>query len=158
MSYTFWHAKGDDAPIRIPAIGLDLFVRLPASASGGDMEVIECINAPGFGPPLHRHAQTEVFRVLEGRYLYECDGTRFVANTGEVVCIPGGAVHAFCNLTDAPARQIISILPKMDAYGFFTGLGEILANGVPSPDEMNRFALDWQVEFLGPPIKPDGPA
>ena len=88
MSISFVHSKGVDAPIAIPAIGLDLFVRMPPAASGGAFSIIETINAPGKGPPRHRHPEAEIFRVLEGRYLYEMDGRRFHAETGDVVSIP----------------------------------------------------------------------
>jgi quercetin dioxygenase-like cupin family protein len=100
MSISFVHSKGADAPITIPAIGLDLFVRVAPDASGGAFSIIETINAPGKGPPRHRHREAEIFRVLEGRYLYEMDGRRFFAETGDVVSIPGGAEHGFVNVTD----------------------------------------------------------
>ena len=80
-AFEFWRSCGA-APISIPAIGLDLFVRLPPAASGGALTVIETVNAPGFGPPRHRHPEAEVFRVLEGQYLYEVDGQRFRAEAG----------------------------------------------------------------------------
>jgi quercetin dioxygenase-like cupin family protein len=64
--------------VKIPAIGLELAVRLPHDASGGALTVFETVNAPGFGLPLHRHTEAEVFRVMEGEYLYEVDGKRFV--------------------------------------------------------------------------------
>jgi quercetin dioxygenase-like cupin family protein len=108
MSISFVHSKGADAPITIPAIGLDLFVRMTPAASGGAFSIIETINAPGKGPPRHRHREAEIFRVLEGRYLYEMDGRRFFAETGDVVSIPGGSEHGFVNVTDRPARQYIS--------------------------------------------------
>jgi hypothetical protein len=53
MSISFVHSKGADAPITIPAIGLDLFVRMAPAASGGAFSIIETINAPGKGPPRH---------------------------------------------------------------------------------------------------------
>ena len=105
MSISFVHSRGTEPPIKIPAMGLDLFVRLPPVMSGGEFCLIETINAPGKGPPMHRHRQAEIFRVIEGRYLYSVDGRRFFANVGDVVSIPGGAVHGFVNVTDAPARQ-----------------------------------------------------
>jgi len=40
------------------------------------MRIIETEIASGFGPPLHQRPETETFRVLEGRYLGEIDGTR----------------------------------------------------------------------------------
>jgi hypothetical protein len=49
MSISFVHSKGADAPITIPAIGLDLFVRMAPAASGGAFSIIETFNAPGKG-------------------------------------------------------------------------------------------------------------
>ena len=77
MTFDFWHSRHDEPLIAVPAIGLELRVTLPGTAAGGAMEVIETVNRPGFGPPLHRHPETEVFRVLAGRYLFEVDGRRF---------------------------------------------------------------------------------
>lgn len=153
MAFSFWRSRGDEAPITIPAIGLDLFVRLPPSSNGGMMTVIETINAPGFGPPRHRHNEVEVFRVLEGRYLYEVDGKRFHAEVGDLVTVPGGAEHGFVNITDRPARQLIMILPGLDAARFFTELGGVMKDGLPDQQMLNNFGRRWAVEFLGPPVK-----
>jgi quercetin dioxygenase-like cupin family protein len=136
----------------VPAIGLSLRVTVPPAVSGGEMTAIETTNLPGFGPPLHRHPETEAFRVLDGRYLYECDGNRFEVGEGDVVCIPGGAAHAFVNITDKPARQFIVILPGLDAVTFFTGLGDAFRDGVPDRVRLNEFGKRWNVEFLGPPL------
>jgi quercetin dioxygenase-like cupin family protein len=153
MPFQFFHSNNDDlSVVKIPAIGLELAVRLPPKASGGAITVIETTNAPGFGPPLHRHTETEVFRVLEGRYLFEVDGQRFEAGAGEVLSVPGGAAHAFVNITDKPARQFIMILPAMDAQSFFLGLGEIMGKGKSDQRELNAFGKAWGVEFLGPPL------
>ncbi|MBN9019181.1 MAG: cupin domain-containing protein [Rhizobiales bacterium] len=155
MTITFLHSKGTELPIKIPAIGLDLFVRMPPAASGGAFCFIETINSPGFGPPRHRHPEAEIFRVIEGRYLYEADGRRFYAEAGDVVCIPGGVEHGFVNVTDAPARQYILMTPALDAATFFTELGGVMHNGLPDTDALNAFGIKWQVEFLGPPVKRD---
>jgi quercetin dioxygenase-like cupin family protein len=154
MAFSFWRSLGGESPISIPAIGLDLFVRMPPALSEGTMTVIETINAPGFGPPRHRHNEVEVFRVLEGRYLYEVDGKRFHADVGDLVTVPGGAEHGFCNITSRPARQLIMILPGLDAGRFFTELGSVMKDGIPDQQALNEFGRRWQVEFLGPPVKP----
>lgn len=153
MSVSFLYSRGDEPPIRIPAIGLDLFVRLPAATSGGAFCFIETINAPGAGPPRHRHREAEIFRVLEGRYLYEVDGRRFFAEAGDVVSIPGGAAHGFVNVTDAPARQYILMAPALDAVAFFTELAGVMRDGLPDTAALNAFGAKWQVEFLGPPVR-----
>jgi quercetin dioxygenase-like cupin family protein len=139
MSISFVHSKGADPPIAIPAIGLDLFVRMAPAASSGAFSIIETINAPGKGPR-HRHPEAEIFRVLEGRYVYEMDGRRFYAETGDVVSIPGGAEHGFVNVTDKPARQFILIVPALDAAAFFTELAGVMRNGVPGKAALNHSA------------------
>jgi uncharacterized cupin superfamily protein len=116
------------------------------------LTVFETVNAAGFGPPLHRHRETEVFRVLEGRYLYEVDGRRFYAAAGDLVSVPGGAVHTFTNVSDRPSRQLVMMLPAMDAIGFFSGLGRLMAAGRPDMAALNIYGSPWSVEFLGPPI------
>jgi quercetin dioxygenase-like cupin family protein len=151
--FDVWHSRYDEKPILIPAIGLDLRVRMPKTAAAGEFEIIETTNAPGFGPPLHRHPETEIFRVLEGRYQYEVDGRRFYAEAGDVISVPGGTPHTFVNATNAPARQLIIIVPGLDATAFFTELGAVMKDGVPDKAALNLFGQKWNVEFLGPPIR-----
>ena len=153
MSFTFQHSRADEPSIEVPAIGLTLRVPLPPQASDGAVTAIETVNLPGYGPPLHRHAETEIFRVLEGRYLFECDGRRFEAGAGDVVTIPGGTAHAFVNITDKPARQFILIVPGLDAVAFFTGLAGVMKNGMPDRESLSAFGTKWGVEFLGPPLR-----
>lgn len=157
MNISFLHSRGTEPPIKIPAIGLDLFVRMPPAASAGAFCFIETINAPGKGPPRHRHHEAEIFRVIEGRYLYEADGRRFYAEAGDVVSIPGGVEHGFVNVTDKPARQYILMAPALDAAAFFTELAETMRDGLPDTDALNAFGVKWGVEFLGPPVSAHEP-
>jgi quercetin dioxygenase-like cupin family protein len=153
VSFQFIHTAGDHLPaLKIPALGLELTVKLRPEISGEALTVIETVNAPGFGPPLHRHGETEVFRVMEGRYLFEVNGQRFEAATGDIVSVPGGDAHGFVNVTDKPARQLVMILPGMDAENFFLGLGQLFASGKPDRDALAGFGKPWGVEFLGPPL------
>ena len=152
MTFSFRHSLHQEPPILIPAIGLDLRVRVPPDSTGGVLTSIETMNAPGFGPPLHRHRETEVFYVLEGQYLFEVDGQRFTANEGDVVTAPGGAAHTFVNTTDRPARQFIQILPGLDATAFFFELADVMRDGKLDRGALNAFGARWHVEFLGPPL------
>jgi len=71
----------------------------------------------------------EVFHVLAGRYLYEVDGRRFYSESADVITVPGGMAHAFVNVTDAPARQFILIMPGLDVVAFFKGLRDLTKDG-----------------------------
>ena len=153
MAFAFFQSGSErETKLDIPNLGLELTVRLPEDVSGGAMTVMETVNAPGFGPPLHRHHETEVFRVLEGRYLYEVDGRRFYVSAGDLVSVPGGAAHTFTNVSDGPSRQLVLMLPAMDAAAFFGGLGTLMAAGRPEMAALNAYGAPWGVEFLGPPI------
>ncbi len=154
MTTPFHSTAENSRIIRVPTLGLDLTVRLAPDVLGGAMTLFETTNAAGFGPPLHRHREAEVFRVLEGVYLYELDGHRFQANAGDVVCVPGGAVHAFRNISDGPSRQLVMMLPAMDAERFFLELAEVLAKPHVDRSTLNTFGAPWGVEFLGPPLAP----
>jgi quercetin dioxygenase-like cupin family protein len=159
MPFEFFQSvAGSGSKLNIPNLGLELTVRLPQEASGGALTVIETVNAPGFGPPLHRHHETEVFRVLEGKYLYEVESRRFYAAAGDLVSVPGGAAHTFTNISDGPSRQIVLMMPAMDAAAFFDGLGKLMAAGRPDMTTLNAYGAPWGVEFLGPPIHATTPA
>ena len=89
MPFEFFRSPVDDSrPLKIEALGLDLAVRVPPGVTGGELDFAETVNAPGFGPPLHRHRETEIFRVLEGRYLFQVDDKQFEAGEGDVVSVP----------------------------------------------------------------------
>jgi hypothetical protein len=44
------------------------------------------------------------------------------------------------------------IVPGLDVVAFFTGLGEMMKDGVPDKFVLNAFSKRWQIEFLGRPI------
>jgi quercetin dioxygenase-like cupin family protein len=153
VPFEILHSLAGSTPtLNIPAIGLELKIPIPRDATDGSVTILETINAPGFGPPLHRHNVTEILRVIEGEYLYEVDGKRFKAAVGDLISVPGGVAHTFTNISGIPARQLVLMLPAMDAVAFFSGLGEIMAAGRPDSSVLNAYGALWGVEFLGPPI------
>jgi mannose-6-phosphate isomerase-like protein (cupin superfamily) len=152
MTTPFRATADNNKIISVPALGLDLTILLPTGVLDGATTVFETVNAAGFGPPLHRHREAEIFRVLQGAYLYEVDGSRFHAQAGDVVCVPGGAVHAFRNVSDRPSKQLVVMLPGMDAERFFLGLADVLASAHADRSALNAFGAPWGVEFLGPPL------
>lgn len=147
MNFIFHQSAKTSSPILVPEIGLSLQVRVPGNATGGVLTAIETINAPGKGPPLHRHPEAEIFYVLEGHYLFEVDGHRFESFEGDVVTVPGGAVHAFVNVGNSPARQFIQILPALDAAEFFSGLAQVMADGKPDKSALDQFEASGKSIF-----------
>lgn len=138
--------------IRIPVLGLTVRVRLQAGPDGSPSSVIETTNAAGFGPPLHRRAESEVFEILTGRYLFEIDGRRFIARRGDLVSVPGGATRAFVNVTGTGARQQVFVQAGVDVKSFFIELREALEVDAHRLTQLRCFGERWGVEFLGPPL------
>jgi quercetin dioxygenase-like cupin family protein len=153
MKPDFFHIQTAGIPIAIPSIGLSMQVRIPSASTGGALTLIETTNAPGYGQPVHRHRETEVFHVLQGHYLFEVDGKRFTASTGDTVVVPGGAVHGFVNIDDEPSKQLVLISPGLDATEFFNELGRLMAHGKVDANARREFSERWGVDFLGPPLR-----
>ncbi|APR34883.1 cupin domain-containing protein [Paraburkholderia sp. SOS3] len=142
-----------DSAIHIPAIGLDLKVCIGPSSTQGRATLIETCDAPGFGPPMHRHEhETEVFHVLQGRYLFEVDGKREVVQAGETLTAQVGTTHRFVNIDHDASRMLVLISPGFDAAGFFSELRDAMAGGHADPAALARLGTKWHIEFLGPPL------
>lgn len=104
VAFDSHHSTHDEKPILTPLIGLALRVRVPPETTGGALTAIATLNALGHGPPLHRHRETEIFYVLEGHYLFEVDGLRFEARTGDARkrTPPGNAWAGSCAWAHMP--------------------------------------------------------
>jgi mannose-6-phosphate isomerase-like protein (cupin superfamily) len=143
----------NDRCVAIPEIGLELRVCTPPGFMGKGLELIETINAPGYGPPLHRHSEAEVFYILQGRYLFEVDGKRLEAKTGDTVVANSGVAHRFVNIDSHPSRQLVMIVPGFDALAFFSQLGSAMKGGRLDSHAKQAFSTQWGVDFLGPPLQ-----
>jgi quercetin dioxygenase-like cupin family protein len=142
-----------DRCVAIPEIGLELRVCTPPNFTGSGLELIETVNAPGYGPPLHKHREAEIFYVLQGRYLFEVDGTLIEAKMGDTVVANSNVPHRFVNIDDQPSRQLVMIVPAFDALTFFTELGSAMKGGRLDNQAKQAFSAKWGVDFLGPPLE-----
>ncbi|MDM0115451.1 cupin domain-containing protein [Variovorax sp. J22R133] len=148
--------RREEPIIRIPALGLTVRVRFPFEADKAQATVIETTNAAGFGPPLHRRAESETFEIVTGRYLFEVDGRRFIARRGDLVRVPAGAARAFVNVTGTGARQQVIIEPGIDAVRFFRELAALLDGKATDRAALRSFGRRWGVVLLGAPLKVGG--
>jgi quercetin dioxygenase-like cupin family protein len=153
MQANFNRSTTMGSTIAIPAIGVNVQVRIAPTATGNKATLIETTDEPGYGPPQHRHErETEIFHVLCGRYLFEVDGKRIVVSAGETLVAHAGSTHRFTNIDDQASRMLVLITPGLDAAAFFTELRSVMANGEPEPDALRDLGTKWDIEFLGPPL------
>jgi quercetin dioxygenase-like cupin family protein len=99
---------------------------------------------PGVSVPLHSHADPESFFVLSGavQVLTERAGGFgwLEAREGDFIEIPGGAKHAFRNVTNQPVVQLVTTTSRLGR--FFQEIGRPATRESlppPSPDDLRRF-------------------
>jgi quercetin dioxygenase-like cupin family protein len=123
-------------------------VLLRGEDSGGQVAVIETAPPPGTGPPLHHHDFDEAFYVLAGELTFQLRDELITAGSGRLVFAPRGVPHTFANLSDAPARQLITCTPA----GFERYFARMAAErqGVETPAWARQPIPE--VVTVGPPI------
>ncbi|WP_432677928.1 cupin domain-containing protein [Nioella aestuarii] len=120
--------------------------------------LVECLVPVGAGaPPNHHAGETEGFYILDGQVGFMIDGKEILAQKGDFISIPDGAVHAFQAVGEAPARLLILNSPGHMHADFFTGIGTALPEGqtdLPPPSEPNIPAVMQKAEAVGMTILP----
>jgi quercetin dioxygenase-like cupin family protein len=157
-----------DHVIYAVAGGNHVRVLLDRRDTASALDVIEVLAQPGGGPPPHRHAFAEWFRVLEGELTFaeERDGAVRCTSTlglGETVFVPPFTVHGTLNLSDAPARfEVIGQPGAMT--GYFADAGVRVPDErtpperePPGPADLRDISQRWGIEFWTGPIDRSAP-
>lgn len=101
-----------------------------SSDTGGAYSLVEGLIGPGAGAPPNRHpSDDEAFYVIDGRFEFMVGDRTLLATSGDFVQVPNGAVHAFKNVGDAPARLLVINAPGRVHDGFFSEAGEPMQPG-----------------------------
>jgi quercetin dioxygenase-like cupin family protein len=91
---------GEGERIRSP-LGGDISHIVRGEQSNGELAVLEAVNAPGEGPPLHVHTrEDETVYVLEGEFRWKLGDETSVTGPGSFVFIPRGLQHTWQVLGD----------------------------------------------------------
>ena len=160
-------ARPDDPALtHLAVVGDTYTVLLSGEQTAGRFTMIDMLIPPGGGPPRHRHAFEECFRVLEGAVEVSLrDDPPVRLQAGETVNIPANAPHAFRNASDAPARLLCTAAPA-GLEAFFAEFGDPVASRTSPPpaltdeerqDRMRRGAAraaDYGMEILPPDEAP----
>ncbi len=100
----------------------------------------------GFATGLHVHrVQEETFYVLEGECEWQAGDRRIRATPGTFLFLPPGVPHNITNVSDRPARVLMTVSPPGHEH-YFEELAKLAAQGAPDPaalaDLRNRFDTD----------------
>jgi mannose-6-phosphate isomerase-like protein (cupin superfamily) len=138
-------------------VGHDEISVLAGSAdTGGDLFAVELRMPPGGGPPvMHRHAPSEVYRVLAGEmtfYVTDTDGRtrRQVAGVGQTVTMAGDTPHTIRNESAQEAVAFGVHAPGGVMEGFSRAAAALAADGPPLMEDVLVVAERHGIELLGP--------
>lgn len=108
-------------------------------------------HTPNGGPPLHIHTgQDEWFYILEGEYIFQLGGERFMMKKGDTIFLPRNIPHGFVQLSEE-ARVIVSFLPAGKIEDFFRITDTWTTP--PSQEEIRKVMEDHDMIVAGPPIR-----
>ena len=116
-------------------------IRILAGASSSDrsFSVVECIEPPGSGAPLHvHHAEAEAFYILEGTVELTCGTETLTARAGDFVYTPKDVAHKFTVVGDKPAR-LLMMFSRPGFEMFFAEGGSPLDQPVTGPPDVASF-------------------
>jgi quercetin dioxygenase-like cupin family protein len=83
----------------------------------------------GFSTGLHVHrVQEETFYVLEGECEWQVDGQLVSARPGTYLFLPPGVPHDIRNVSDKPARVLMTVSPPGHEH-YFEELAKVAARG-----------------------------
>ncbi len=75
---------------------------------------------PGMEVRPHSHEHEQLALVLEGRVRFDVEGEVYALGAGEVLLIPGGALHAGEAIGDGPALNLDVFAPPREDYAHLT--------------------------------------
>jgi quercetin dioxygenase-like cupin family protein len=103
----------------------------------------------GFATGLHVHrVQEETFYVLEGECEWWVGDRRMRATPGTFLFLPPGVPHNITNISDKPARVLMTVSPPGHEH-YFEELAKLAAIGSPpDPEAIGRLRARYDTDQL----------
>jgi len=139
------HRPGEGEHIGGPSA---VTIKATGDDTAGSLYLGEAVAQPGFAGPLrHRHRELhDMFYVIEGVLTVSVGNEDLELEAGSFVCVPPGTVHTFSNRSGEPVRFLNFNTPA-GWENYMRDLGELLASGDPTPEEIGRVASRY--DFRG---------
>jgi quercetin dioxygenase-like cupin family protein len=132
---------------KINVLGDNMTFKLRGSDTNGKYVLIEQNNDPGVGIPLHVHEnEDEIFKIVEGRVVFEIAGNRSVLEPGDVIFCPRNIPHTWRVVGNRTARVDLSFFPAGLEY-MFDELGS-LPPGPPDMAVVSEICGRYGITFL----------
>jgi quercetin dioxygenase-like cupin family protein len=135
-------------------------VHVPHTVGVDGVSVLESRARKGDSPPLHVHAEDEIFHVLDGEMTIRFGGEDRRLGRGESLLAPAGVPHTY-RVESAEARWLV-ITARGDFERFVRSFSRPAdapelpePAGPPTPDQVEALARasgSQHIELVGPPL------
>jgi mannose-6-phosphate isomerase-like protein (cupin superfamily) len=127
----------------------EMVVKAAGADTGGAFALLEAVEPPNFGPPLHIHHDcAEAFYVLEGEYRIFVEGEEHRCPAGSFILIPSGLRHGF-RVGDVPSRKLNLYAPA-EMVGYFDDLSDAIKRDKADAKRLDDIARRHGMEVVGP--------
>lgn len=139
-------------------LGGTITFRATADETAEALTVIEIVVAPGEGPWLHRHPDSDEFLyTIEGSMRVRLDDDVVEAPAGTFVFLPRGLPHTWQNAGDAPARLLAAFVPGGPGMESFFRESARFAGEASAGEVFQGVGSGGEMELVGPPLSESHP-
>jgi quercetin dioxygenase-like cupin family protein len=134
--------------------GETVILKATSADTDGAYTLIEVINEPQSGPPLHLHRHDDVaFYILEGTYAFQIGvgEASLTATAGWFMTAPKGVPRSYKNIGTTPARMLALFVPAGIAENLFEDLSKLHAAGTWDMDNIVAVSAKHGIEAVPPP-------
>jgi quercetin dioxygenase-like cupin family protein len=141
-----------------PVTGERITFIATAADTGGERLEIELALAPdGAVPGAHVHPeQVETFHVVSGTMKFRLGLKKIIAEAGETVVVPAGAVHSFANagqdtaIVRVVAEPALNMEQLLETNVALAVEGKVMKSGMPKPVHLALFVKQFRREVEAP--------
>jgi mannose-6-phosphate isomerase-like protein (cupin superfamily) len=131
--------------------GETVMFKATSADTDGAYTLIEVIDEPQAGPPLHLHRrEDEAFYILEGTFAFVIGDLAETATAGWFMTAPKGVPHSYKNIGTTPARMLTLFVPA-GIENFFEDLSKLTAAGTLDIDSIVAVSAKQGIEVVPPP-------
>ncbi len=125
----------------------DMLVKAAAEETGGAYSLIETVNPPDAGPPLHlHHGVDEAFYVLDGKYEFVCGDSSVEAGPGGFVLLPRGVPHRY--RSGEQGGRMLMLFSPGGTEDYFRDLAGALSGPGVTEEDVARLAEQHGIRLL----------
>ena len=131
--------------------GETVILKAVSTDTDGSYTLVEVINEPQSGPPLHLHRHEDVgFYILEGTYAFVIGDRALTATAGWFMTAPKGTPRSYKNIGTTPARMLAFFVPA-GMENLFEDLLKLTAAGTWDMEHIVAVSAKHGIEEVPPP-------